>query len=157
MDLAGDVACAPSDHVAYFIGAFPCDRHGAPIEKIRHSGRQELAVGLVVDHSYSSKPTCGRYSDYYEKMTTYAAILWTPAASLEPTITPKTFPPVAAEEQDETPFVYIDTASSRAGISAVAAKLAVGDVAIAGLGGYGGVRARPAGKGTDPQDSPLRR
>ena len=39
--------------------------------------------------------------------------------------------------QPESPFVYVDTASSRAGIAAVNSRLELGSVAIVGLGGTG--------------------
>jgi len=43
-----------------FAGEYPCDKHGKPIENIRHaSNRQELAPGLIVEHSFSSKPDGG--------------------------------------------------------------------------------------------------
>jgi molybdopterin/thiamine biosynthesis adenylyltransferase len=45
----------------------------------------------------------------------------------------------AADEAFASPFVYPDTASSRAGIEAVSRRLAGGTVAIIGLGGTGSV------------------
>jgi hypothetical protein len=35
----------------------------------------EIAPGLVARFSFSQKPACGYYADYYEKMTAYAAML----------------------------------------------------------------------------------
>ena len=93
---AGDVTSTPKTHVMHFVGEYPCDKNGRPIENIRHaSNRQELAPGIVVDHSFSSKPE-GGYKDYYEKMSTYATIISSPAASLDPNATPKTFPAIVA-------------------------------------------------------------
>lgn len=138
LSLAGDVTTAPGTHVAHFAGEYPCRRDGSAIDQIRNqSARTSLSPNLEIDHTFSSKPTtAGRYADYYEKMTTYAAIISSPAQSIDPTLTVKTFPVMVAAE-DESVFVYTDTASSRAGIGAVAAKLEVGKVAIAGLGGSG--------------------
>lgn len=138
LNLAGDVTAAPGTHVAQFVGEYPCRQDGTPIEKIRHqSNRTRLAPDVEVDHSFSSKPTpTGRYSDYYEKMTTYVAIIASPAQAIDPNVTAKTFRPIESDEDDPV-FRYLDTAASRAGIAAVTAKLATGRVAIVGLGGTG--------------------
>jgi hypothetical protein len=140
LTLNGDIAQPPSDHVAYFAGEYPCNKDGSRIIEIQHqSNTQELAQGVVTNHSFSSKPASGRYNDYYEKMTTYAAILSHPAEALDPTATPRTFRVVVDEvdEGEESVFHYMDTASSRAGIGAVTDKLSGGAVAIVGLGGTG--------------------
>jgi len=84
-----------------------------------------------VDHSFSSKPADG-YRDYHHKMTTYADMLSSPAAALDPTATAKSFRVIQAEDP-ESVFEYIDTASSRAGIYAVSQKLELEKVAIVGL------------------------
>ena len=123
LTLAGDVTTTPNTHVAFFAGEHPCDKGGAELHKIKlGSARQELASGLVVNHSFSSKPLSGRYEDYYEKMTTYVAIISSPARALDPDVTAQTYPVVESQE-DESVFNYIDTASSRAGIGAVTRKL----------------------------------
>ena len=135
LELNNDQTIPPTQHVVYFTGEHPCDRHGAELVRIKHaSQRQTLAEGITVDHSFSSKPDSG-YVDYHDKMTTYANILSGPAQAINATITPKTFRVVADEE--ETIFMYADTASARAGIGALALRLAVPKVAIIGLGGTG--------------------
>ena len=91
--------------------------------------------GLVVGHSFSSKPPEG-YPDYYRKMTAYEAIIAGPAQSIDPSVTARTFAVVEAQDEDSA-FRYIDTASSRAGIGAITGKLKAGAVAIVGLGGTG--------------------
>ena len=137
LTLAGDVTAAPSTHVAMLIGDYPCDKDGRPLERIRHSGRQELADGLVIDHSFSSKPAGGRmYRDYYDKMTTYVAILAMHARAIDPDVTARTYP-VFTPDESESVFNYLDTASSRAGIGSASEKLRRGPVAIVGLGGTG--------------------
>jgi hypothetical protein len=137
LNLAGETTASPDPHTVTFAGSTPCDRDGIPLDRIMAgSAKQKLAEGLEIDHTFSSKPSSGRYSDYYEKMTTYAAILSGPAHALDPSATPRTFAPVEDSDQD-TPFVYVDTASSRAGIAAIGAKLRVGPVAIVGIGGTG--------------------
>ncbi|MCX6592851.1 MAG: ThiF family adenylyltransferase [Acidobacteria bacterium] len=135
LELNNDQTVKPSQHVVYFAGEHPCDRTGAELARIKHSSqRQNLSEGIVVDHSFSSRPDAG-YTDYYDKMTTYANILAGPAASIDPTVTAKTFRVVADDEEEL--FLYMDTASARAGIAALAPRLAVPKLAIIGLGGTG--------------------
>ena len=90
----------------------------------------------MIDHTFSAKPMNGAYEDYYAKITTYVAILSGPAQAIAPAATPKTFPLITAKE-DESVFNYIDTASSRAEINVVSAKLELDRIAILGLGGTG--------------------
>lgn len=134
--LAGDVTTTPDTHVAFFAGEMPCDQHGQPLTKIINESRhQVLADGLEIEHSFSSKPAAG-YPDYYEKMTAYINILLGPALAIDPNVTPQTYP-VIEDDDDESVFRYLDTASSRAGIGAVTQKLHVAQIAIVGLGGTG--------------------
>jgi len=136
LSLSGDVVTKPKNHVVYFAGNYPCNKDGSEIAKIRNQNqRQELDRGLVIDYSFSSKPTEG-YNDYYDKMTTYVAILSGPAQSIDPTVTAMTFPTIESKEE-ESVFNYIDTASSRAEITLVTRKLELGAVGIVGLGGTG--------------------
>ncbi len=135
--LQADETTTPDTHVAYLVGEYPCNADGTPIEKIRHqSSEQTLAPGVLVHHSFSSKPIRGHYTDYHEKMATYAAILSTPAQVLEPDSTPRTFPVFEVTDESSV-FCYVDTASSRAGIAAVSNKLGLTKVSIVGLGGTG--------------------
>ena len=131
----GTVTVVPNTHVAMFVGEYPCDKSGAALDKIRHAGRQQIAQDLVIDHSFSSKPA-GGYKDYYDKMTSYIAIFLSHAQAIDPNATAQTFP-VAVAKEEESVFCYIDTASSRAGITAATHKLELSKVAIIGLGGTG--------------------
>jgi tRNA A37 threonylcarbamoyladenosine dehydratase len=136
LTLAGDITAKPSTHVVMFAGDHPCHKDGSEMVQIKHSSaHQSLGEDLSVDHTFSSKPQEG-YADYYEKMTTYVAIISSPAQSLDPKITAMTFPVIESKE-DESVFNYIDTASSRAGINEVTSKLELGKVAIVGVGGTG--------------------
>jgi hypothetical protein len=137
LNLAGEVTGLPETHVAMFVGEYPCDAAGAELDPIRHSGRQQIAADFPVDWSFSSKPVGGAgYSDYYEKMTAYVAILESQAQAIDPTAAARTYP-VIRSEGDESVFHYLDTASSRAGINMASAKLELCKVAIVGLGGTG--------------------
>lgn len=137
LDLAGDVTAKPSTHVVHFAGEQPCQHDGREITQIKHGTprRRSLGDGLIVDRSFSNKPR-GGYPDYYEKMTRYVAILSGPAEALNPDATARMYPVVETEDED-SPFAYLDTASSRAGIGALTARLALARVAIVGLGGTG--------------------
>ncbi|MGJ7531260.1 ThiF family adenylyltransferase [Variovorax sp. GB1P17] len=135
LTLRGDITARPDSHVAHFVGEHPCNLNGTEIVQIKHcSGVTELGGGIVTHHSFSNKPADG-YADYHHKMTRYVEIISAPARSRDPGLNAQTFRPVAAEA-DESVFRYIDTASSRAGIQAIAMRLAR-RIAIVGLGGTG--------------------
>lgn len=134
--LAGDVTISPvPDHVAHFVGGMPHDASGQPLHRIVHQpSPTQLSGRLRSDVSFSSKPPEG-YADYHQKITTYVRILETQAQAHDPHASARTFRPIDGE--NDSPFLFLDTASSRSGISADSAKLAVGPVAIVGLGGTG--------------------
>jgi hypothetical protein len=136
--VSADVVSGMGNHVIHFVGEYPCDQHGAPLVKIKNvSDRREIVPGIIIDHSFSSKPVGQKpYDDYYHKVTTYAGMISAPAMELDSTQTPHTFPPFATDE-DESPFQYVDTATSRAGIGAISSKLEQDSVAIVGAGGTG--------------------
>jgi molybdopterin/thiamine biosynthesis adenylyltransferase len=126
----------PNTHVIYFTGDHPCNRDGTEIFGIKHqSTRQELMPGLFVDHSFSNKPA-GGYTDFYHKITTYVGIISAPAEALDSGATARCYPYTPAAD-GESVFHYIDTASSRAQITAISQKLAAWRVGIVGLGGTG--------------------
>lgn len=134
--LANDVTAPPDTHVVFFAGEYPCHQDGSRIARIENqSQRIELAKGLVIDHTFSAKPT-GGYTDYHAKMTTYVAILSGPARAIDPNLKANTFCVVEGKD-DESVFKYIDTASSRYEIDLVSAKLELEKIAIVGLGGTG--------------------
>lgn len=136
LNLAGNVTQRPDTHVAMFSGEHPCHKDGSPIAQIQHSScDQKLGDDLVVNHSFSNKPLDG-YSDYYEKMSTYATIISGPAEALDSSVTARTFR-VIEPELDRSVFNYLDTASSRAGINSASRKLELRKIAIVGLGGTG--------------------
>jgi hypothetical protein len=138
LDLAGDRTRKPETHVMNWDGDFPCNADGTPLQGISHAApNTDLGHGLTARYSFSSKPSDQGYTDYYAKMSTYATIVSGPAAVLQPGIGPRVFR--GGEEEDEASvFNYLDTASSRVGIGALASKLEEEVVAIIGLGGTGG-------------------
>jgi hypothetical protein len=134
--LADDQTGRPDTHVAYFAGEHPCNEDGSEIAKIKHgSNAHSLAEGVPVNHSFSAKPKpADSYPDYYAQVTTYVAILSGPAQRINSAVMAKTFPVIAPGDDSDEPFNYTDTASSRAEIVAVTKKLALGKIAILGLG-----------------------
>jgi hypothetical protein len=139
LELAGDIADKPDNHVTYFDGDHPCHADGAEVSKIKHgSNQQTLAEGVVVRHSFSAKPQPeGNYTDYYHKVSTYVAMFQGPARQIDPSMTAKTQPAISTDEGDNSVFNYIDTASSRAEIVMITKKLEAKKVAIIGTGGTG--------------------
>lgn len=137
--LAGDIADKPDNHVAYFDGDHPCRADGTEIAEIKHgSGPQALAEGVAVQHSFSAKPEPeGNYRDYYHKVSTYVAMFQGHARQIDPSVTAKTQPVISADEDDNSVFNYIDTASSRAEIVMITKKLEGKKLAIIGTGGTG--------------------
>lgn len=136
LTLAAEATTRPADHVVKFAGKHPCNFDGSEITRIKNQSQREvLDRGLVVDHTFSSKPP-GGYPDYYDKMTAYIAIISGPAEAIDPAVTARTRRVVPSDDP-EAVFTYRDTASSRAGISAVSNKMELEKVAIVGLGGTG--------------------
>lgn len=137
LDLASsNKTSTPSTHVIHFIGDYPCNRDGSPIEGIRNASTdQMLAEGIVINHSFSNRPTNG-YTDYYHKVTRYIEIISNPAKSIDPSLTEKTFK-VIDDDNEDSVFQYLDTNSSRANIDLINSKLKGQKVGIIGLGGTG--------------------
>ena len=127
----------PPDHTMYFAGEYPCDDTGAPIEALRNnSNRVELAEGLWVDHYFSAKPFGGAYPDYYRKLTHYAQVIGRCARRIDPSAVVRAGRLVLSEDPND-PFVFMETASSRAGITRLNERLSGDRIGIVGLGGTG--------------------
>lgn len=126
----------PQDHKVWFTGEQPCKRDGTSLEGIHlNADRKDLGADIIVNHEFSNKPKDG-YPDYFSKMTRYIEILSAPARSINPAVTAQTYK-VIKPRQEQSVFHYEDSASSRAGIAALAPKLAMKKIAIIGLGGTG--------------------
>jgi molybdopterin/thiamine biosynthesis adenylyltransferase len=138
LDTAGDRTAQPEDHTIMFAGEFPCDATGAAMEMLGQPGTTAtmLDKGLEINHTFSRRPLSGRYRDYFEKITTYVSLISREATAIDSSITALTRE-VIEPEDDNYPFNYFDTASARAEINLVSAKLASDKVAIVGLGGTG--------------------
>lgn len=117
-----------------FAGEAPCDKNGRELEIANEKGKKKIADDLIVDFSFSRKPPEG-YANYYDKVTAYVEILTSQAQAIDPDATAKTWQVIENKDPD-SPFHYLDSASSRAGITAASRKLK-GKVAFLGLGGTG--------------------
>jgi hypothetical protein len=139
LELAGDRTAQPTDHTMLFEGGLPHRADGRPLTIIASSGRQNPARGVWADHYFSRKPTDigNRYRDYAHKVTTYVSLLEREAQAVDPSVTARANTPVPVADDEQTVFVYRDTASPRAGIEPITAKVEVGPIAIIGLGGSG--------------------
>lgn len=134
--LNDDTTIPPDTHVVSFIGERPSRADGSEIPNLMHSASTTaLTPNITVNFSFSNKPEAG-FPDYFAKMTSYVHILWAYAQQLDANATPKSF--VVHEDDDpDSVFLYADSASTRAGISAISAKLRLHKVAIVGVGGTG--------------------
>ena len=66
----------PNNHTVFFIGETPCDYNGNPLSAIiNNSNTKQLTQQITINHYFSSKPSSGQYSNYYDKINTYAMIL----------------------------------------------------------------------------------
>ena len=140
LDVAGEQTGKPSNHVMAFVGSAPCNKDGGEISP--GFANPGLTYGwtagpeLSPSIGFSQKLRPDGYLDFYEKVTTYAAILIGPAQAIDPSATPLQGKPFTTDEDDGV-FVYLDTFTSRAGITARSKRLELAKVVIVGLGGTG--------------------
>lgn len=135
--LAGYKAVRPSDHVMYFQGEQPCNADGSCISGIVHSNnRIDFGHGIIVDRSFSNKPSQG-FNDYYEKFRSYINIIFGPVHLVDPSASPTPHRPIIETNKENSPFVYFDTNASRANIGVLTDKLRGLKIGIVGLGGTG--------------------
>ena len=127
----------PVDHTMYFAGEYPCNDKGRPIEALRNnSNHLELATGLWVDHYFSAKPRGGNFEDYYHKLKHYAQVLGQYARRIDTGVIGRSGKLVLSEDPND-PFVFVETASSRAGITRMSEILTGDKIGIIGIGGTG--------------------
>ncbi len=133
--VSGDRIVSGTDHRIWFGGSAPCDEHGRKLGMANPETRA-IADGLQASFMLSSKPSPAGYPDEYTKVTTYARIIAHQAQAIDPSVTAA--PGAAWQEiDDDTPFAYRDTATSRAGLAVVNRRYRGQRIAIAGLGGTG--------------------
>lgn len=135
--IGGDVVGPPDTHVVFFAGDMPHTRDGHPVASFGASPHaQQITPTRTTSFQFSAKPTSGQYESHTRKIRTYTSYICSHAAALEPDTTPLTRR-VVPPDDDTSPFCYLDTASARAEINMITAKLAIERVAIVGTGGTG--------------------
>lgn len=128
------------DHQVYFAGSHPHGLDGAPLPNLA-GGASTIALSdrfadVAVQRSFSNKPKrTGAFSDFFEKIESYTAIVSGPAMEKH-AASPYTFRVDPADASDPI-FKFQDTLTSRAEIGELAAKLENDVVAVIGLGGTG--------------------
>jgi hypothetical protein len=133
--ISGDRLVSGTDHRIWFSGSTPCDERGRPLALANPESRV-IAEGMQANFMLSSKPSPDGYPDEYTKITAYSRIIADQAYALDSTATPT--PGAAWQEiEDDSPFAYRDTATSRAGIAAVNRRFRGHRIVIVGLGGSG--------------------
>jgi len=135
LSTSGNTTSTPSTHEVWFAGSIPCDVNGNELDIINQRTEHPIDGDLTASLSFSRKPPEG-YPNYYEKMTTYVAMLEGPAQAIDSSATSKTGRPMVTDE-NESVFRYLDSATSRALIGAATKKLELTKVVIIGLGGTG--------------------
>jgi hypothetical protein len=134
LKLSADKTETPDDHVAYWTGSHPCHADGTVIGSIQNpSAPHQLTTTIRADFTFSAKAA---YRDYHHKMATYIGRITGEATKIDPAASAQVYLPIPSDE-DSGIFKYIDTASSRAGISAINERLVGHRVGIVGLGGSG--------------------
>lgn len=137
LQMSGDKTSLPTDHTAFWIGEPPCKEDGNLFSEIINSQRENLNIGgLVAKIKFSRKPTSG-FKDYFHKMNFYESIISNFAKKINPQLTSKKFKPIDTGSINDCPFQFLDTSSSRAGISNLSKKLSLKRIDIIGLGGTG--------------------
>ena len=126
------------DHQVFFAGSDPYQVDGTPINGL--AGRPaQLALGaspdVVVQRSFSNKPDCGYFINFFEKIQSYVGIISGPAREKYGS-TPYTFR-LVEETPSQSVFKFRDTLTSRAQIVDLSSKFADDVVAVIGLGGTG--------------------
>jgi hypothetical protein len=135
--LVGGKTVSPiSQHVAFFIGAHPCNADGTVISAIVNaSGDNQLTKNLRINHTFSNKPQAG-YADYYEKVMTYVTIIASQAQAIDKDVVIRPFKDIG-QAGESSVFNYSDYNSSKAKINIITDKLCGQKIAIIGTGGTG--------------------
>src|SRR6266498_1043995 len=134
-DTGGVVIDVTGNHTIFFVGDEPRDERGNPLGGQLIPGR-DIGKGQTAGWVMSFKPASGHYAGPYEKVCSYARIVGNPAQHLDATVTAT---PGAAFQvvEDGLPFVYRDTNTTRAGMTALNNVFRGHTVVIVGLGGTG--------------------
>lgn len=135
--VTGDKAGIPDNHIMHFAGDFPCKSNGMRFTNLGGPGSTHtLGENLIVNFQFSQRLENRKYSDYYEKFTTYIDIFENEAREIDESVTAKTFRIVDSDGEDPI-YNYPDTNSSRTDINMISDKLRKYKIGIIGVGGTG--------------------
>ncbi|QSX74226.1 ThiF family adenylyltransferase [Lysobacter arenosi] len=124
------------NHQVWWTGEYPCYPNGTVLDLGIDPQQRDLLPGFPVRHQFSNKPFgADGFPEHYSKVTHYIRLIQNQAKAIDKDVDARTGRVVATQE-GESVFHYPDTASARAEILAISAKL-TGRIAIVGLGGTG--------------------
>jgi hypothetical protein len=135
LNLNGDVAGAPPDHTIMFSGEYPCEKDGRELPHIHEKSARQITKDLAVTCGFSSKPP-EPDKNYHAKLTRYVNLISAHAKAIDKNADARTWRVIENTDPD-SPFQYIDSASSKAGIMNITRKLEMDQIAIVGVGGTG--------------------
>lgn len=127
------------DHTVFFTGTHPCDADGKPfVRSFVNSPNNTIVCGEYrSQHMFSTKPTKEKvYRDFHHKFSHYIKLLIAPAQKIDPKVSAQYYRPIS-ESYEENIFNYVDTNSSRAGITSASDRIKGHKTGIIGLGGTG--------------------
>lgn len=132
------VSAVPKDHTMRLQGDEP--HHfisGKPMTDVINSAQNHQPYsGFMTQYYLSNKPNGVAPKNFYDLVTHYHSLFRAEAQQVDPNADGRTGKARPNREQS-SPFCFPDTASSRAGITAITQKFQGMKVAIIGLGGTG--------------------
>lgn len=133
----GEQDSRPQNHTMWFKGEYPHDGKGRPMTEVVNSPNQHVLFDeFGVDFYLSNKPNGQDFNNFYDKVVHYHTLFVSQARTVDPNADGRTN--ITHGQRDErSVFSYPDTASSRAGITAITQKLEDSRIAIVGVGGTG--------------------
>lgn len=134
--MAGNATLPPDYHAVGWDGEQPSDAMGAPLAGMGALGGPRVG-GQGPSFTLCHKPDGREFHDYHELVTSYVNMLGQSAILIDPSCTARTGHGVMADHNPHSPFNYIDTATGRAGVQALARRLEGQKIGIIGLGGTG--------------------
>lgn len=133
----GEEDTKPQDHTFWLHGEHPYMANGQPMQHVVNNSNPQTLFDQFVGHHYLSNKTDDQFPrTFYEKVMHYHTLFVSQARVKFPNADGRTGV-VHAQRDQNSVFKYPDTASARAGITAVTQRLEVSRVAIVGVGGTG--------------------
>jgi hypothetical protein len=138
----GEKAGPPANHQFYFSGGTPRNLDGSTLNLGGGVNEAQLFDDVKATWYWSFKTTENGqprdYLDFYEKFKHYFDAITGPVAHKYPDFELCPFRNVLSKEDEDSPFVFNDEHSARAGIMDIRQRLLAHNVGIIGVGGTGG-------------------